>query len=51
MAWTDLSPEEQEDVKEFFRDYRAAIGDLVRSLRQQELLTPIYIQNNTLKIF
>lgn len=45
MAWTDLTQAQQEDVKEFFRDYRAAIGDIVRSLRTQDLLTDIYDQN------
>ena len=45
MAWSDLSQQEQQDVAEFFRDYRAAIGDIVRSLRSQDLLTVIYAQN------
>ena len=45
MAWSDLSQQEQRDVAEFFRDYRAAIGDIVRSLRSQDLLTVIYDQN------
>ena len=45
MAWDDLTPAEKQDVAEFFRDYRGAIGDIVRSLRSQDLLTDIYDQN------
>ena len=32
-------------MAEFFRDYRAAIGDVVRSLRMQDLLTVTFQQN------
>ena len=45
MAWTDLTPAEQQTVAAFFRDYRAAIGDVVRSLRTQHLLALTYAQN------
>ena len=45
MAWEDLTQAQKQDVAEFFRDYRAAIGDIVRSLRTQDLLTDIYVQN------
>lgn len=45
MAWADLTPAQQNDVKEFFRDFRPAIADVVRGLRALELLTTIYTQN------
>lgn len=45
MAWSDLTQAQQQDVAEFFRDYRAAIGDVVRSLRLQDLLTATHAQN------
>lgn len=45
MAYADLTQEQKNDVNEFFRDYRAAIGDIVRSIRMQDLLTDIYDQN------
>ncbi len=45
MAYADLTQQQQQDVNEFFRDYRAALGDLVRSLRSQDLLNVIYNQN------
>ena len=38
MAWTDLDPTEQEQVKQFIREYRAGVGDTVRGLRTQNLL-------------
>jgi hypothetical protein len=42
MAWTDLSATEQQQVREFLRDYRAAVGDTVRGLRKQQLLAMAY---------
>lgn len=45
MAWTDLTPAQKEDVKQFFRDFRPAIADVVRGLRALELLTIVYNQN------
>ena len=42
MAWTDLTPTEQEEVKTFLRNYRAALGDTVRGLRMQSLLARAY---------
>lgn len=45
MAWADLTPAQKEDVKQFFRDFRPAIADIVRGLRALELLTTIYNQN------
>lgn len=38
MAFSDLTPAQQEQVKAFLRDYRAAMADTVRGLRKQELL-------------
>jgi len=45
MAFADLTPQQQEDIKEFFRDLRPAIGDVVRALRIMESLVVIYNQN------
>ncbi len=45
MALSDLPNEQQQAVYTFLRDYRAALGDLVRSLRSQDLLNVIYNQN------
>ena len=42
MAWSDLSTTEQQQVKEFLRDYRAAVADTVRGLRRQQLLAMAY---------
>lgn len=42
MAWTDLTPTQQEQVKQFTRDYRAAMADTVRGLRKQALLAMAY---------
>lgn len=42
MAWSDLTPTQQEQVKEFVRDYRAAVADTVRGLRRQQLLSMAY---------
>ena len=42
MAWNDLSPNEQAQVKDFLRNYRAAVADVVRGLRTQELLAMAY---------
>jgi len=42
MAWADLTPIEQEEVKIFLRNYRAAMGDTVRGLRMQSLLAQSY---------
>lgn len=38
MAFSDLTPNEQTQVREFVRNYRAAVGSTVRGLRQQQLL-------------
>lgn len=42
MAWSDLTPTQQQQVKEFVRDYRAAVADTVRGLRRQQLLSMAY---------
>lgn len=42
MAYTDLTPTEKAQLAEFLRDYRAAMADVVRGLRRQELLTMAY---------
>lgn len=42
MAWSDLTATEQQQVKEFVRDYRAAVADVVRGLRRQQLLAMAY---------
>ena len=38
MAYTDLTALEKQELDEFMRNYRAAIGDTVRGLRMQSLL-------------
>ena len=38
MAYVDLTPTEKQELDEFMRNYRAAIGDTVRGLRMQSLL-------------
>jgi hypothetical protein len=38
MAYTDLTALERQELDEFMRNYRAAIGDTVRGLRMQSLL-------------
>lgn len=42
MAWGDLTATEQTQVKDFIRNYRAAVADVVRGLRSQELLAMAY---------
>lgn len=42
MAWADLSAEDQEQVKAFCRDYRAAFAQTVNGLYQQVLLKQAY---------
>ena len=42
MAWADLTPTEQEEVRTFLRNYRAAMADTVRGLRIQSLLAQSY---------
>ena len=42
MAWADLDATEQQEVKEWLRDYRAAVADTVRGLRRQQLLKSAY---------
>ena len=42
MAWADLTAAEQQMVKDFTRNYRAAVGSTVRGLRQQSLLAKAY---------
>lgn len=42
MPWGDLTPTQQQQVKEFVRDYRAAVADVVRGLRRQQLLAMAY---------
>lgn len=42
MAFQDLTATEQQQVREFLRDYRAAMADAVRGLRRQQLLVQAY---------
>ena len=42
MAYSDLTATEKQQVCEFLRDYRAAIADVVRGLRRQQLLVAAY---------
>jgi len=42
MAWTDLTTEEKTMVTDFTRNYRAAVADTVRGLRNQQLLYMAY---------
>lgn len=42
MAFSDLTPMQQQQVIEFTRDYRAAVADVVRGLRSQQLLSMAY---------
>lgn len=42
MAFSDLTPTQQQQVTEFTRDYRAAVADVVRGLRRQQLLAMAY---------
>ena len=42
MAFSDLTPTQQQQVAEFTRDYRAAVVDVVRGLRRQQLLAMAY---------
>lgn len=42
MAWADLTVAEQNQVKEFTREYRAAFAETVRGLRKQQLLAQAY---------
>lgn len=42
MAWNDLSDIQKQQVVEFTRDYRAAVADVVRGLRRQQLLAMAY---------
>ena len=42
MAYSDLSLVQQQQVCEFTRNYRAAVADVVRGLRQQQLLLMAY---------
>jgi len=43
MAFTDLTVNEQTQVKDFIRDYRAAVASTVRGLRSQQLLLQSFI--------
>lgn len=45
MAYTDLSAEQQQDLAEFFRDFRPAVADFVRACRTFRDLVTIYGQN------
>ena len=38
MAYADLTQAEKQELSEFLRDYRAAVGDTIRGLRRQSLL-------------
>lgn len=38
MAYADLTPTEKQELSEFLREYRAAMGAVVRGLRMQYLL-------------
>lgn len=42
MAYADLTAAEKQELGEFLRDYRAAVGDTVRGLRRQLLLKMAY---------
>lgn len=42
MAWSNLSTEQQTMVKEFTRQYRAAMAETVRGLLRQQLLSQQY---------
>ena len=42
MGFSDLTPTQQQQVTEFTRDYRAAVADVVRGLRRQQLLAMAY---------
>lgn len=42
MAWVDLTPEQQNLVKDFVRTYRAAFAETARGLRMQQLLSVEY---------
>lgn len=42
MAWADLTAVQKQQVQEFIRDYRAAVADVVRGLRRQQLLKMAY---------
>lgn len=42
MAYTDLTPEEKQEVSEWIRDYRAAVADTVRGLNSQLALKMAY---------
>jgi hypothetical protein len=42
MAYADLTTAEKTQLAEFLRDYRAAMADVVRGLRMQNLLLAAY---------
>lgn len=42
MAYSDLTANEQAQVRDFLRNYRAAMADAVRGLRAQQLLLQSY---------
>ena len=42
MAWADLTDNEKSEVRDFIRNYRAAMGSTVTGLRQQQLLALSY---------
>ena len=42
MAYADLTTAEKQQLSEFLRDYRAAMADVVRGLRMQNLLLAAY---------
>ena len=42
MAYADLTAAEKTQLSEFMRDYRAAMADVVRGLRVQNLLLAAY---------
>ena len=44
MAWVDLNQQQQELVKDFIRNYRAAFAETARGLRKQQLLSVEYAQ-------
>lgn len=43
MAFVDLTENEKTQVREFIRNYRAAVGSTVRGLRQQQLLLQSFV--------
>jgi len=45
MAFADLTADQQKMVRDFLRNYRAAVGSTVSGLRQQQLLKQSYLDS------